>query len=763
MSSNLQSPSSPQQGPSTSSTPLTPLPLTSTSQTGTPSAGSNPIPVNFQQQQSPVAPATPTQHVQPQQQQSMSFMDILNAWKQFNIEKKKSELDAFVAQIATIKEDCVQSRKVLAKQTQDFKKVVDEEKIKTFGALLKLYQEEVDKLTKRSKFSETCFFGIYKDLMEAADPVPALNAALDEYAKVDSTAKLEIENKKLQLELSEFRKEFQEIQNQEVTIRRLEDKIKDYESSFQSNTAEIIANREQELRQEYKTKMLVLKERNQELDRQVGQLQEELNKITRTHDQNQTQIFDIKVMHDDEMSSKQSEIDMLTNEMERISTKLSTLQTENSSLREESMKEKNAIQPLAKRIAELELELLQRESEMSKMNDTLNESKQTLKEEMAAYQDTFSQLEIERQKILNLEKLIQNNPSPADYENVKRELATLQAIVGSEEVVSSNQQNDKPMKEKNRQLENDLTKLRLTIGTYESELDESRRQVEQLESIQVEQSALILRLEEDLAVRGGGGNSGNVNLRSSQSGPTNDLASLIQSSPISSLSHSTNSGITQITPQASSGDLTGVQSKDDKMLDIVIGQRDRFKTKNLQLENEKAQLEKQLETCKLEVHSLKQDNIKLYEKIRFLQSYDKNRGGGVITGNAKRAGDRNYDMERGGTTASTSNNDTEEKYGKLYEDSINPFLSFNKKEKYRRYKEMNTAERVILNTSRFFLSTKYSRLFLFIYSVLLHLLVFVTLYKLAVTTAEQHDPDFQMGGGPPDIAHMLENKTNNNH
>ncbi len=41
---------------------------------------------------------------------------------------------------------------------------------------------------------------------------------------------LEIENRKCKTELEEFRKEFQEIQNQEVTIRRLEDKIADYES-----------------------------------------------------------------------------------------------------------------------------------------------------------------------------------------------------------------------------------------------------------------------------------------------------------------------------------------------------------------------------------------------------------------------------------------------------------------------------------------------------------------------------------------------------
>ncbi len=39
-----------------------------------------------------------------------------------------------------------------------------------------------------------------------------------------------MENRRLQKELEEFHKEFQEIQNQEVTIRRLEEKIRDYET-----------------------------------------------------------------------------------------------------------------------------------------------------------------------------------------------------------------------------------------------------------------------------------------------------------------------------------------------------------------------------------------------------------------------------------------------------------------------------------------------------------------------------------------------------
>ncbi|EGG18414.1 C-terminal CASP domain-containing protein [Cavenderia fasciculata] len=657
---------------------------------------------------------------------SSSFLDIVESWKQFGIDKKKGELDSFVSQIASMKEECVQSRKVLAKQTQDFRKVSDEDKLKLFGTLLKLYQEEVDKLTKRSKYSESCFFGVYKDLSELNDPVPALKAALDEYNKVDqSTSKLEIENRKLQLELAGFKKDFQEIQNQEVTIRRLEDKVKDYETKFESTTLEKVQSRENELRIEYKSKIHNLKDRNQELTRQNSQLQDDLNKVSKSHDQNQSSLFDLKVKHDEEISSKQSEIEMLSNEMERVTTKLSTLQAENSSIREESMREKSAIQPLVKRIADLELELLQKDGEVSNFSDSINDLKLQLKQSNDYHHQVETLLQVEKQKVERMDKHIQSSPSLQDYESVKKELEQLQAIVGNEEVqqqLQQHQQNDKILKDKNRQLENDLTKHRLTIATYESELQDYKQKLSYLENIKNDQTQLIQKLEEDISHQDHPSNNSTLN------NSNNNLSSLINES---SGSNQNNSPILS----NSTDQQQQQKSESEKMMDIVISQRDRFKLKIIELENDKNQFEKNIETLKSETSSLKQDNIKLFEKIRFLQSYENNNRGGKMTKQNSMV-----DLERGAT--GQQQGVVDKKYEQLYEDSINPFNSFSKKEKYRRYKEMNSAEQVILNASRFFLSNKYSRIFLFVYSILLHLLVFYTLYYTSTTTQEIHELNY---------------------
>lgn len=184
-----------------------------------------------------------------------------------------------------------------------------------------------------------------------------------------------------------------------------------------------------------------------------------------------------------------------------------------------------------------------------------------------------------------------------------------------------------------------------------------------------------------------------------------------------------------------------------------------------ELETEARKLRDQLADVQEEISSLRADNLKLYQKIRYLSSYN----------------------PRQGKTAGDPEDPSELKYRNLYEDSVNPFTLFNRKvratqamnsyircgrrrrrrhaaqhasalfrshsglpgilaarggggggggneqEKQERYKGLNTAEKVTLHTGRFFLANKYSRTFIFFYALALHLLVFLTLYKLANT------------------------------
>ncbi len=51
-----------------------------------------------------------------------------------------------------------------------------------------------------------------------------------------------------------------------------------------------------------------------------------------------------------------------------------------------------------------------------------------------------------------------------------------------------------------------------------------------------------------------------------------------------------------------------------------------------------------------------------------------------------------------------------------------------RREKQKRYTNLSAAEKITLNSTKFFLSNKLARTFVFFYAVGLHCLVFATLY-----------------------------------
>ena len=120
-------------------------------------------------------------------------------------------------------------------------------------------------------------------------------------------------------------------------------------------------------------------------------------------------------------------------------------------------------------------------------------------------------------------------------------------------------------------------------------------------------------------------------------------------------------------------------SSDTTILPIITQQRDRFRARNAELEQD---LRKQLtliSSLRGEIQALKTDNLELYEKVRFLQHFTKNVGGGAGAGN----GDVNALLEEGGIGASGSERPGAsvgmERYRAAYEESMTPFEAFRSK------------------------------------------------------------------------------------
>jgi len=177
------------------------------------------------------------------------------------------------------------------------------------------------------------------------------------------------------------------------------------------------------------------------------------------------------------------------------------------------------------------------------------------------------------------------------------------------------------LKDKNRKLETENVQLKASVGDFEAQVKDLKDKLSKSSDRESELRHLVQKLEED------------ISKGYSQHKNTDDI---------------------YLQPQKPKA------NDEVSMLQIVSNQRDRFKARIMDLEDENKDLQVKLEKKDTELEALKSDNVNLYEKIKYLQSYGT---------------DRLRDLE------SNRNNQLEEKYSKLYEDSVNPFVIFNRKEK----------------------------------------------------------------------------------
>ncbi|CAF3668670.1 unnamed protein product [Rotaria sordida] len=150
---------------------------------------------------------------------------------------------------------------------------------------------------------------------------------------------------------------------------------------------------------------------------------------------------------------------------------------------------------------------------------------------------------------------------------------------------------------------------------------------------------------------------------------------------------------------------------DEALTAIVISQRERFRIRNVELENENVSLKQQIGIFQNEMDKLRSDNIKLYEKIKFIQTYPTTRG----------------------------TDESIDRYSRSYDASLDPFTNFTKQEKQKKYESLKLHEKFALNFGRFILSSHQSRTFFVIYFILVHILIFLSLYKMVHTGSSVRD------------------------
>ncbi|KAJ4935188.1 hypothetical protein JOQ06_016724 [Pogonophryne albipinna] len=127
------------------------------------------------------------------------------------------------------------------------------------------------------------------------------------------------------------------------------------------------------------------------------------------------------------------------------------------------------------------------------------------------------------------------------------------------------------------------------------------------------------------------------------------------------------------------------QGQMDSLLSIISSQRERFRSRNQELEAESRSVQQTMQALQSELDSL--------------------RAGG--------------------------SDDTVMRYSSQYEERLDPFASFSKKERQRRYLSLSPWDKATLSLGRVILSNKMARTIAFFYTLFLHCLVFLVLYKTA--------------------------------
>ncbi|KAL7223250.1 hypothetical protein ACSBR1_024833 [Camellia fascicularis] len=646
---------------------------------------------------------------------------VTNFWKDFDLEKEKSVLDEQGLRIAEHQENSQKNRRKLAESTRDFKKASAEEKLGLFNSLLKGYQEEVDNLTKRAKFGENAFLNIYQKLYEAPDPYPVLASIAEKDLKL---SELEFDNRKMKVELEEFRTEATHLKNQQATIRRLEERTRQLEQQMEEKVKEIVEIKQRSLAEENQKTLEVLKEREQLLQDQLRQAKESVSNMQKLHELAQSQLFEVRAQSEEERATKHSELSLLMDEVERAQTRLLSLEREKGVLRSQlqSANEDNGNNKNDDLDSNsmLENSLSAKEKMISELNMELHNLETTLSNEREQHVNDIKKLNalLNEKEVAfeEVKKELQTRPTEKLVDDLRKKVKILQAVgynsIEAEdwEVATSGEEMSKLeslLLDKNRKMEHELTQLKVKLSEKTSVLEAAEGKIAELTATVNEQQRLIQKLEDDILK---GYNS------KDRKGTLFDDWDRSES----------------VAMEASeNADQRHVSSDQDQssMLKVICNQRDRFRARLRETEEEIRQLKEKIGVLTVELEKTKADNVKLYGKIRYVQDYNLEK---VVSRGSKKHAE---DLESGFSS------DVESKYKKIYEDDINPFAAFSKKERDQRYKELGLRDKITLSSGRFLLGNKYARTFVFFYTIGLHILVFTCLYRMSALSYLSNGPE----------------------
>ncbi|ODO05678.1 hypothetical protein I350_04738 [Cryptococcus amylolentus CBS 6273] len=665
-----------------------------------------------------------------------NFSAALATWKEINLSDLQKTLDTTAVELVDNQKENLVGRKKLAEQTREFKKLPDDaEKFSAIKVLLKAYQGEIDSLTRRSKMSETSFLNVYKLLADAPDPYPLLDAAVDQTVKVAEARMMESEMARLKEENAELKKTVGEMSGLEDKRKKAEGKVEQLEAKMDDLIQERVTQKENELNAEYDERMRNYEDREKGLHRQVETVKQQLRDLHTSNESAEAKLLNASQRQEQDVAARLAELDMIAADLARANERVATVERRNELLRSEVESVRSGSQQ-AEKVKSLESQITELELETSRILATLDSAKdaKAQAEKRAKKQAEDAQAVIDAQKG-EIEGLKERLKGYADYDEVKRELEIMKYVEFSgADFGDDGEDDDEPhlpdpnatvankqqvqsleslLVSKNRRLLEDLTKLRVSWEELSVEHAKADDVIEGLQVDLARQRELVEKLEGDLMMLDGKEDRGG-------SGTPVGLAGL------------------DIGGKTESRSSPAPSAQDTSILPIVTSQRDRFRQRNAELEEE---LRKQFETIsdlRAEVKALQTDNLKLYEKVRYIGSYRDTASAG--------AGSSSYppSSSRGGGLLNGVLGRRDEEIGKYkdkYDESLNPFEAFKGREAQRAVQALNPLDKGVFALTRAIVGNKRARNLFILYAGSLHALILFVLWNgMAASDSSSHPP-----------------------
>lgn len=556
-------------------------------------------------------------------------------------------------------------------------------------------------------------------------------------ASEDTVPKLTIENEQLLSRVNKLTAQLEE------TERRLQDESKarqGAEAGTGSRVQEIEAKWEkvfEEKQNNWTAKEKAFEEKIENQDRLLKELKANYDVSQRLQDGSA------------ELASSNAataELEMVSSELERTSARLAEIEARNEQLRVDLARATS--QSSVNHDVEEDPSFLRLQSENSSLLRKIESARFERESEKREQDNKLRQAERQRAQLSSEnEGLRAKIHKWSDYEDVKRELDTLRSIelsIGDDEDGEATALNgaadngakqslDQLLLARNKKLSNELTLLRVSHQDLQQRLEDLHEELSrtnaELEKSQKLSSTLendLLQMQEEAAnaLPSSGMSVAGTHvsryptgsLRRGRGSPTSSIISGYETLPRSTTLESLRAG-------EPVGGGSGI-------LPMIQAQRDRFKQKNQQLEEELSKTYATVTSLRQEVASLQKDNLSLYEKTRYVSAYSR---GPTTTSSSS------YSGGTGHTSVLPSSEDSaSDRWKSQYEANISPFAAFRGREAARAYKRMSLPERIIFSLTRIVLATRTSRNLFASYCLALHVLVFLMLYWMGTADVERN-------------------------